>query len=186
MAALCSKNTVDNGMQPIFDGLYFISDDGKLYSTRSRKFLKPDRDRYGYLYYVISINGDRKTLKAHRLVAGAFIPNPQNKPTVNHKNGIRDDNRLCNLEWATEKEQANDPRTKANIMKIASKTDYYAMGAMGNFGRKKTAVKKDGVLLGVYDSLLIAAQQHNANYTKASECANGKRKKAGGVQFSYV
>ena len=173
-------------MQSIFNGLYFISDDGKLYSTRSHKFLKPDKDRYGYIYYVISINGERKTLKAHRLVAGAFIPNPENKPTVNHKNGIRDDNRVCNLEWATEKEQANDPLTRANILKIASKTDYYAMGAIVNFGRKKTVVKKDGVILGVYDSLLVAAQKHNANYTKASECANGKRKKAGGVQFCYV
>ena len=92
-------------MQPLFGGLYFISDDGKLYSTRSKKFLRPARDRYGYLYYVISIDRKRMTLKAHRLVAKAFIPNPENKPTVNHRNGIRHDNRVFNLEWATELEQ---------------------------------------------------------------------------------
>ncbi len=173
-------------MQPIFDGLYFITDDGRLYSTRSNKFLRPDRDRYGYLYYVISIDGKRMTLKAHRLVAEAFIPNPDHKPTVNHKNGIRDDNRLSNLEWATVKEQAHDPLTRANVLRVASETDYHAMGALINFGRKKTAVYKAGELLGIYDSLKNAAKEHHTNYSKASECANGSRKSAGGMQFCFV
>lgn len=173
-------------MQPLFGGLYFISDDGKLYSTRSKKFLRPARDRYGYLYYVISIDGKRMTLKAHRLVAKAFIPNPENKPTVNHRNGIRHDNRVFNLEWATELEQAHDPLTRANFLQVAANTDYQAMGAVRNFGRKKTAVYRDGELLGIYGSLRKAAKTHNVNYSKASECANGNRKMAGGVQFCYV
>lgn len=116
-------------LQPIFDGLYFISDDGGLYSTRSGKFLRPDKDRYGYLYYVISIDGKRMTLKAHRLVAEAFIPNPENKPTVNHRNGIRDDNRVSNLEWATVKEQAHGfyrPREESARMYAP----YYRQAAM--------------------------------------------------------
>lgn len=173
-------------MQPLFGGLYFISDDGKLYSIRSGKFLKPAHDRYGYLYYVISINGKRMTLKAHRLVAKAFIPNPENKPTVNHRNGIRHDNRIANLEWATEKEQAHDPLTRANFLQVVADTDYRAMGAVRNFGRKKTAVYKDGELLGIYDSLKMAANAHHTNCAKASECANGNRKMTGGVQFCYV
>lgn len=82
----------------LFDGLYTITSDGRLYSERSSKFLKPSTDKHGYLYFVISIAGKRYTLKAHRLVADAFIPNPEGKPTVNHKNGIRSDNRvsICN------------------------------------------------------------------------------------------
>ena len=60
-------------------GFYEITDDGRLYSRRSEKFLSPSKDRYGYLYYVVSINHVRMTLKAHRLVAYAFIPNPMNK-----------------------------------------------------------------------------------------------------------
>jgi hypothetical protein len=59
----------------------------------------------GYVQCAIITNhGQRVTRKAHILVATAFIPNPQNKPIVNHKNGIRHDNRVINLEWATHSE----------------------------------------------------------------------------------
>lgn len=170
----------------IFDGLYQITDDGKLYSYRSNKYLSSNTDRYGYAYYVISISGVRYTLKAHRLVAEAYIPNPKNKPTVNHKNGIRNDNRVENLEWATYKEQQDDPLTTIKRNRIVEQTDYQKMGASGNFGRRKTAVYKGDILLGIYPSLKIAVHTHNANYSKASECANGKRKQTGGVRFCYV
>ena len=173
-------------MKPILSGLYIIFGDGALYSVRSQKYLKPSRDRYGYLYYVVSVDGKRMTMKAHRLVAKAFIPNPDEKPTVNHKNGIRDDNRVNNLEWATVLEQAHDPLTRKNVLRASAKVDYYAKGLLRNFGRKKTAVYKDGVLVGIYESLRRAAKEQKSNYAKASECANGFRKSAGGVQFRYV
>lgn len=170
----------------LFDGYYAISDDGRLYSVRSKKFLRPGTDKDGYIYYVISINGKRTTAKAHRLVASAFIPNPEGKPTVDHKNGKRNDNRVENLQWASYKEQASNSHTKANMMAIAQKTDYAAMGAIRNFGRKRVSVYSGGQLIGAYESLRIAAQEHNANYSSASECANRKRKAVGGVVFVYV
>ncbi len=175
----------DNAI-PVLGGFYYITNDGKLYSVRNRKFLKPARDKYGYLYYTVSIDSKRTTIKAHRLVAIAFIPNLQNKPTVNHKNGIRTDNRVENLEWATSMEQAHDPLTRKKILQNAEHTDYRAMGEKRNFGRRKTEVYKDGILIGTYDSLTQAAKYHKTNLAKASECANGKRKSAGGVQFCYL
>lgn len=169
-----------------YEDIYAISDDGTVFSHRTQKFLKPNTDRYGYLYYVFSVNSVRKTIKAHRLVAEAFIPNPADKPTVNHKNGIRTDNRVANLEWATHKEQANDERTYRNILSARANTDFHAMGAKRNFGRKKVRVYKEGHLVGEYGSLKAAANANDTCYSKASMCANGKRQSTGGVQFCYV
>lgn len=62
-------------------------------------------DKYGYLVTDLYINGERKNMKIHRLVAETFIPNPDNKPTVNHINEIKTDNYVENLCWFTTKEQ---------------------------------------------------------------------------------
>lgn len=170
---------------PIFDGLYIITKDGKLYSCRSGKYLSPDTDRYGYIYYVISILGKRYTLKAHRLVAQAYLPNPENKPTVNHINGNRMDNNVSNLEWATYKEQQADPLTTVNRHKVVAKTDYYWMASLKNFGRKTTSVYKNGILIGQYNSLSEAAKCNNVSPGHASQCANGQKRSIKGLVFCY-
>ena len=169
----------------LFDNLYGITEDGKLFSTRNNKYLKPATDKYGYKYYVISINGKKKTLKAHRIVAMAFIPNPQNKPTVDHINGDRQDNRVENLRWATHKEQQMNPTTIKKADEIHKRTDYRKMGEIRNFGRRHTSVYKNGEFLGSFQSLKDAADFVNVSYGKASECANGKRATVKGVVFCY-
>lgn len=167
----------------LFDGLYMITNDGKLYSTRTGKWLKPDKDKYGYVYYVVSINSVRYTVKAHRAVAQCFIPNPEGKPTVDHINCITTDNRVCNLRWATHKEQSHNEITYPKKMKAAMERDFRSMGEKINWNRTPVKVTKDNVLIGEYPSLKKAAEDLGISYSKASECANGKRRMTGGYKI---
>lgn len=65
------------------------------------KILSFSKHRCGYKHVALFSNGKRNTILIHILIARAFIPNPENKPQVNHKNGIKGDDRLENLEWCT-------------------------------------------------------------------------------------
>ena len=78
---------------------YQITDDGRVFSKISNKWLRPVDNGNGYLFVGLCKNGEKKHCTVHRLVANAFLPNPENLPEVNHKNEVKTDNRVENLEW---------------------------------------------------------------------------------------
>lgn len=79
---------------------YLISNVGRVYSYRSKRILKPQLNE-GYRWVWLRGAGIDKQARIHQLVAKYFVKNPSNKPIVNHKNGIKADNRYKNLEWVT-------------------------------------------------------------------------------------
>lgn len=95
---------------PGYEGLYMVSNTGKIMSfqkvglfgkNNNGRLLKQRTDKFGYKFVFLSKDGIKKRGSVHRLVAMAFIPNPDNLPQVNHKDETRDNNVIGNLEWCT-------------------------------------------------------------------------------------
>lgn len=89
-----------------YEGLYAITSCGKVWSYGSMKLLK-ERNYHGYYGVVLYKNGSSEVKLIHRLVAEAYIPNPDNLPEVNHKDEIKTHNWVNNLEWCTRSYNAN-------------------------------------------------------------------------------
>lgn len=130
-----------------FEGDYEVSNSGLIRSveavivksnsrkyTRKSKTLKPAKDARGYLRVAFSICGKLTTLKVHRLVAEAYIPNPENKPQVNHKDGIKDNNNDWNLEWATQAENV-DHAMKNNLF-VTEADDAHRLRSVNTITKK--------------------------------------------------
>lgn len=149
---------------------YSISDTGRVKNTLTNRELSLSTQQ-GYKHATLLINKKPKRCRVHRLVAIAFIENPENKEYVNHINGDRGDNRLENLEWVTPQENTIH----------AWKT-----------GLAKSAVKKrvfqyslEGELISSYESVAKAAAETDSLSEKISMCCNRQRNSHNGFQWRY-
>lgn len=131
---LCSFEGEEWKDIPGFEGLYQASSLGRIkalctlgimrskgYSTRKEKILSQKLSKKtGYLYISLTDeNGNRKTFLPHRIIGSLFVPNPENKKEINHKKGIKTDNRAKEIEWATASEnQIHAYSTGLNVAKI--------------------------------------------------------------------
>lgn len=152
---------------PGYEGRYQASSLGRIQGPRGLN--KPFKNRDGYLVATLYTRDGKVRTGVHRLVALAFIPNPEDKPQTNHKNGIRTDNRPENLEWVTCSENNLHRR---RVLK-------------GGGGRpKKPVVCLDtGV---VYASITEAAEATGAGIDKILSCCKGRRNMTHGLRWAYA
>jgi len=87
-----------------YEWLYLINNCGFVFSKKYNKFKNQRKDNHGYMYTNLYKNSTYKIKRIHRLVAESFIPNPENKPQVNHIDWDKSNNKLSNLERVTNKE----------------------------------------------------------------------------------
>lgn len=100
---------------------YAITSCGKVYSYKSKKFLKEQYTRDGYQVVILSKDGVRKNYRINRLVAEAYIPNPEGKPQVGHLDDVKEHNYISNLYWTDAKENNNHGAHNERISRVMSK-----------------------------------------------------------------
>lgn len=161
-----------------YEGLYQISDNGSVKSLKfgKEKILKPNLV-VGYNHATL-FNKTKKHHLVHRIVAIAFIPNPENKRTVNHKNGIRSDNRIQNLEWATYSE--NHKHSYRELGRIIKRGKYHH--------RSMPIVQytKSGNYIQGFSGIVEAVTVTGINYQNIYKVCNDKHKTAGGFIWEYL
>lgn len=118
-------NDLDNEWFDVkgFEGLYLVNKKGEIYTNHYKRLLKFKLDKDGYYHCTLTKDGKPHYKRVHRVVAENFIPNPESKAQVNHINGIKNDNRLENLEWNTLEENikhAWDSGLNENAREVAS------------------------------------------------------------------
>lgn len=151
-----------------FEELYEISNYGRVksigsYNTCKKGVLKPMVDSDGYLHVVLYNKGIRKDMSVHRLVATAFIPNPNKYKYVNHKDENPKNNHAYNLEWCT---------NSYNLI--------YSRGIkVAQYSKKNNLIK-------VFNSIADASRECNIPTTNISKCCKGKRQSAGKFIWKYV
>ena len=180
----------------LYEGLYKVSNWGRILSldyrhTGKAELMNPFETTNGYLHVELSKNGETKTCKVHRLVAQTFLPNPENKPQVNHKiegdegkkinmvifneDGTIDKERTT-IEWVTAKEN-NDYGTRNER---AGKTN-----TNGKCSKRVLQFTLDGEFVREWPSTREIERQLGYNNANISACCLGKRKSAYGFRWEY-
>jgi hypothetical protein len=157
-----------------FEG-YFVSNLANVKSPR--KILTQNNDHKGYKRVQIK----KKWIPVHRLVAKAFIPNPENKPQVNHIDTDKTNNLPDNLEWVTNVEN-HKHKLEHGLNENATK----ALRVYTKSIQRKIIQSLDGEFVAEHESLQSASRSVGTNASNIREVCEGKRKSSKGFQWSYA
>ena len=155
-----------------YEDLYEVSNLGRVWSVKKNIFRKLRKDRDGYLVVDLCKNGKKEWPQVHRLVAKAFIPNPENLPQVNHKDEDKTNNQVSNLEWCTPEQNNNHgTRNKRAAEKLSKPIKQLSL---------------DGELIAIWKSSMEIYRQKKYDYSLICKCCRGERNKHKGFKWEYV
>lgn len=180
-----------------YEGMYEVSSNGNIRSVNRKVFhtsnnsmktvegvtLIQEQSNRGYKRVTLSKNGKVEKLSIHRLVAKAFIPNPDNKPHINHIDGDKKNNILSNLEWCTQSE--NMLHSSKVLGNKAGKPMQGKLGKDSPFSKKVVQLTKDDTFVNSFYGLHEAQRETGVNKANIGEVCNGNRKLAGGFKWKY-
>ena len=161
-------------------GLYLISDEGLVFSTRNGKLLKPQPNNNGYCRIELNIDGEKTRPLVHRLVAEAFIPNPKKYPCVNHKDENPLNNHVSNLEWCTHKYNSNYGTCQKRIQAHRQTPS----GADNSQSIRVYQFDLNGNFIAEYGSCGEAGRKTGLRSSSIARAANGSRKQYAGFYWS--
>jgi len=162
-----------------YEDLYEVSNMGRVRSLRFGKtrLLKPGKNTCGYLQVNFYKDGKKKMFLVHRLVADAFIPNPQGYPVINHRDENPANNHVDNLEWCS---QAYNVRYGTGLKRMAMKLKN------GPLAKQVLQYDRDSNLVRIWPSAQEAKRQLGFNRGHICQCCNGERKSAYGYIWKYA
>lgn len=169
---------------------YSVSSEGRVRNDKTNRIKINTQNKVGYM--VVSLKG--KTQLVHRLVANAFISNPEKKPTVNHKDGNKTNNFICNLEWATYAENNLHAYrvldSKERRKKIGERSPWKKGHIFTEQEREKMSkAKKKSVICietgRIYSCAEEASKEATVGKRCITHCCNGRVKTAGGKHYQY-
>lgn len=181
-----------------YEGLYLVSNLGRVKSLRKyrhdkngvtyrlgERIMSQTIDAYGYPVVGLTDKGGVHRAKGvHRLMAMAFIPNPENKRCVDHINGIRNDNRLENLRWATHSENTRNMFALNQQVEWADRNLTDEQRQSFTKSQSRPVIRSDGQR---FESLIAAARALGKEESSSiSRCVRGLAKKAYGYSFRYA
>lgn len=150
-----------------YEGIYEVSDLGRVRNVKTGRILRPGNDKDGYMLVVLCFSGKPKSFRLHRLVAQAFIPNPLDLPQINHKDENKTNNYADNLEWCDAAYNVN----------YGTRT--------GRCYKPVLQFTRSGVFLDRFASMREAARQTGIDGRRISDAARGRCKTSGGYIWRY-